>query len=571
MDAIAVGAELTDQARATVLGVHDDRVEAVIQTLLGPQLARTRLTREHVVCGENERAASISCAVGRQQMAVEMLDGQPLKVDHVRRASGAAVAQHVGHVLEELARHPQPPGGSAERGTVKELVAHVTFWPRNGPVGEAAGEQLHLCVKRRQRTAQRMVVGWRVSGGVDDVNAHQGKTIGRRAHRRVTLAVTFAQAALSYWTSVFPRVCLHIARWQRQARRIPDPVLRQLALAALSEKRGNIEGAAAFAAFAPWARRGAATKATSAFQAAYNLLDMLGEQPSADPVRDGERLHNALLFALGWPSPTPSVDGVDPGVRALDWYEHHPQSKDGGYLDKLLEECRGAFGGLPGYTVAAPAARAAAERIVAFQSLNLSEAQGDHTGLERWAREATPPGAGLQWWETAAAAGSSLGVHALIAAAAEKGLDAHEAGLLEGAYFPWIGGLHSLLDNLIDKHEDEAAGHRSLVEYYGPERAAERMRWMAEQATLLAGELPHSRRHTVVLAGMIGNYLSTPEAHSAQLLPVSQAVLATTGGLARPTMLVFELRRLPTRLRNTIVYRRDRARRPASPDLDSFR
>jgi tetraprenyl-beta-curcumene synthase len=387
----------------------------------------------------------------------------------------------------------------------------------------------------------------------------------------LTLAATFAWAGFSYWLTVFPRVCLHIARWQRLARRIPDPVLRQLALAALSEKRGNIEGAAAFAAFAPWSRRAQATKAASAFQAAYNLLDMLGEQPSPDPVRDGERLHNALLNALGWPAPTPPADGVDPGVKALDWYEHHPQNADGGYLNNLLEECREAFRSLPGYTHAAPAARAAAERIVAFQSLNLSETQGDHAALERWARAATPADAGLQWWETAAAAGSSLGVHALIAAAAERGLGAREAKLLEQAYFPWIGGLHSLLDNLIDKHEDEAAGHRSLVEYYGPERAAERMRWMAEQAAALAAALPHSRRHTVVLAGMIGNYLSTPEAHSAELAPVSEAVLATTGGLARPTMLVFELRRLPSRLHNAIVYRRPRGTPGATPDVDNFR
>jgi tetraprenyl-beta-curcumene synthase len=285
---------------------------------------------------------------------------------------------------------------------------------------------------------------------------------------------------------------------------------------------------------------------------------MLGEQPSADPVLDGERLHSALLFALGWGA-------------SLDWYEHHPQREDGGYLDRLLEECRGAFARLPKYAVAAPAARAAAERIVAFQSLNLSEAQGDHAGLEQWARGATPPGAGLQWWETAAAAGSSLGVHALIAAAADARLGERDAELLEQAYFPWIGGLHSLLDNLIDKHEDEAAGHRSLVEYYGPQRAAERMRWMAEQASRLAEELPHGRRHTVVLAGMIGNYLSTPEAHSRQLAPVSEAVLATTGWLARPTMLVFELRRLPTHLHNVVVYRRARGSHPGAPDIDSFR
>jgi tetraprenyl-beta-curcumene synthase len=403
------------------------------------------------------------------------------------------------------------------------------------------------------------------------VNSHRGKTIRRAPHNRVALAATFAHAAFSYWLTVFPRVCLHIARWQRLARHIPDPLLRSLALAALREKRGNIEGAAAFAAFAPWARRGKVTRALSAFQAAYNLLDMLGEQPSADPVLDGQRLHHALLFALGWPSPTALAGEIDPGVQALDWYEHHPQHDDGGYLNVLLAECRNAFASLPNYSAAAPAARGAAERIVAFQSLNLSEAQGDHAALEQWARAATPPGTGLQWWETAAAAGSSLGVHALIAAAADSGLDAGEAATLERAYFPWIGGLHSLLDNLIDKHEDEAAGHRSLVEYYGPQRAAQRMRWLAEQATLIAGELPHSRRHTVILVAMIGNYLSTPEAHSPQLDPVSQAVLGTTGALARPTMLVFELRRLPTRLYNAVVYRRTGEHDHAPPRLDSFR
>lgn len=347
----------------------------------------------------------------------------------------------------------------------------------------------------------------------------------------MALAATFTRAACSYWLTVFPRVCVHVARWRRMARRIPDPELRRLALAAL-EKRGNIEGAAAFAAFAPARRRARVTTATSAFQAAYNLLDMLGEQPSPDPIRDGRRLHEALVYAL------------DPHAAPLDWYEHHPQREDGGYLSHLVEQCRTAFASLPSHTLVGSHARAGAARIVAFQSLNLSESQGDHTGLERWASDATPPGTELRWWETAAAAGSSLGVHALIAAAAQTRLWTHEVAALDRAYFPWIGGLHSLLDNLIDKREDEAAGHRSLVEYYGPQRAAQRMSWLAERAERAARELPHGRRHSVILAAMIANYLSTPEAQSAQLAPVSEAVLATTGPLATPTLLVFKLRHL---------------------------
>jgi tetraprenyl-beta-curcumene synthase len=360
---------------------------------------------------------------------------------------------------------------------------------------------------------------------------------------RAALRATFAQAAFTYWTGVFPRVCLHVARWRRRASRIPDPELRRQTLESL-EKRGNIEGAAAFAAFVPRAHRASVTRAASAFQAAYNLLDILGEQPSADPTADGRRLHEALVYAL------------DPTAQPLDWYEHHLQTGDGGYLDGVLEECRAALAELPSFAKVAPSARAGAARIVAFQSLNLSESQGSHEGLERWAREATPRGSGLQWWETAAAAGSSLGVHVLIAAAAAPGLDSAEVAALDYAYFPWIGGLHSLLDNLIDKREDEAAGHRSLIEYYGPQGAAQRMRWIALQARQLAEELPHSRGHVTILAAMIGNYLSAPEAHSPELRPVSESVLATVGALERPTMIVFRLRRLPTHLRNALVYLR---------------
>jgi tetraprenyl-beta-curcumene synthase len=429
-----------------------------------------------------------------------------------------------------------------------------------------------------------MVVRWGVGGGVNDVNAHRGKTIRTAPHKRAALLASFAHAAFSYWASVFPRVCFYVARWRRRARRIPDPVLRQLALEAL-DKRGNIEGAAAFAAFVPLARRANVTKATSAFQAAYNLLDMLGEQPSPDPVLDGRQLHEALVYAVtprgaGGPlgsevssldTDSPSADPPTGGARALDWYEHHPQRDDGGYLDAMLEECRDAFAALPSHLLAAPSAQAAAARIVAFQSLNLSKSQGEHTGLERWARAATPPGGDLQWWETAAAAGSSLGVHVLIAAAAGTQLNEGEVSALADAYFPWIGGLHSLLDNLIDKHEDEAAGHRSLIEYYGPEQAAQRMRWIAEQALEKASELPHSRRHIVILAAMIGNYLATPEAHSDELKPIGDSVLATVSVLRRPTMLVFELRRLPTRIHAWLGNPTDEAQVQRTPNVDIFR
>ena len=95
---------------------------------------------------------------------------------------------------------------------------------------------------------------------------------------RVALGRAFAWAAATYWLSIFPVVRREIAGLRKRAEGIPDPVLREEALQALA-KRGNIEGAAAFATLVPKARRRAVTRALVAFQAAYNYVDMLAEQP----------------------------------------------------------------------------------------------------------------------------------------------------------------------------------------------------------------------------------------------------------------------------------------------------
>jgi len=86
---------------------------------------------------------------------------------------------------------------------------------------------------------------------------------------RVGLTAAFLDAALRYWLTVFPRVSRWLGYWRKRAGKIPDPVLRQMAFNAL-DKHGNIEGAVAFAAFAPRAHRAAVVRALAAFQAAYS-------------------------------------------------------------------------------------------------------------------------------------------------------------------------------------------------------------------------------------------------------------------------------------------------------------
>jgi tetraprenyl-beta-curcumene synthase len=350
-------------------------------------------------------------------------------------------------------------------------------------------------------------------------------TVGRTA-----LAGTFGDAARRYWLGVFPRVCAERRRREARAQEIPDELLRRVVLDAL-RKWGNIEGAAAFAVFVPRRRRAAAVCAMACFQAAYNYLDMLTELPNTDPEANGRLLHRALLVAL------------DPDAQHLDYYAHHHLHADGGYLAETVDACRAALAQLPSYAAVAPAARRAAERIVAFQSCNTGEVQGDYLALERWARAHTPRGTGLRWWETAAAAGSSMCVYALIAAAAQPSVDPAEIAAIEQAYFPWIGALHSLLDNVIDAAEDYATGQRSLVSCYAsPLDAATRMGFLAERSMSAACALPGGRGHALLLAAMASFYLSTSEARAPETAPVAAAVLSALGQPAELSMLVFRTR-----------------------------
>jgi tetraprenyl-beta-curcumene synthase len=349
---------------------------------------------------------------------------------------------------------------------------------------------------------------------------------------QLELAGTYATTIARYLTVVLPRVSTELARWRALAQQISNPRLRASATQALS-KHGNIEGAALFATLAPPRYRAATIRALVAFQTAYNYLDALSELPSDRPVENGEQLHQALLSALY------------PGASHADYYAHNPERCDDGYLITIIDACSNAVASLPSFAALAPTARWAAARNVDFQALNLNERQGGQQALRRWASELTPSGDGLAWWETAAAAGSSLPVHALIAAAADPHLDPARAREIDRAYDPWIGALHSLLDSLVDRREDHLNHHRSLLEHYSSATdAATRLASLATRGAQAAERLPNAHAHRVILTAMCSYYLSAPECDTAEAHTITRAL---TGALGRPLSIataVFRARRL---------------------------
>lgn len=352
----------------------------------------------------------------------------------------------------------------------------------------------------------------------------------------------FLSAAAHYWIDVYPSACHEIRRWERAAREIPDPLLQTLALKALHDERGNLEGAAAYAAITPHLYRPAVAHATMAFQAVYDYADALSEQPDSSPTGI-RRLHQALLVAL---KPGGSVHP--------DYYQHQARREDGGYLDHLIRRCRSAVGCLPSFPVVALQIQRAASRIVTYQCLNHQQPGDSYRAFACWARKETSPDSDLRWWETGAAAGSSLSVFALISAAAQPALQAAHAAALERAYFPWIGSLHTLLDSLVDEQEDTLTNQHCLTaRYASDEETASRLQLLALRARERTQTLPDSEHHMMILAAMVSFYLASPRGRPPRVKLAAEAVLTVFGDHAAPAMLMLRAKHTARHLAQGMV------------------
>jgi tetraprenyl-beta-curcumene synthase len=352
-----------------------------------------------------------------------------------------------------------------------------------------------------------------------------------------TRGLLAALAALGvYRARVVPEVRRQLAEWRRAAAAIPDRALRRQALAAIDEKGLNVEAVAVFAILAPRRRRRATLRAMVALQVAIDYLDTLGEQESEDRLRDGLRLHGALVAA------------VTPGAPEEDWYGLHPRGEDGGYLGLLVAACQQSLRSLPGQAKVGGGLQLAARRCGEGQSRTHAAAPGNDAaaGVESLAAWAASLEAadGYRWWEVAAGASSSVGAHALIAAAADARTGAAEVKAIDAAYFPAIGALTVLLDDLIDRDSDRRDGAHNYIAYYSDqEQAGARLELLAKRARAALDAVPHRHRHAAILAGVAGSYLSDRAAETPYAAPIRARLLVTAGPAVRPIVALMRRRR----------------------------
>jgi tetraprenyl-beta-curcumene synthase len=323
-------------------------------------------------------------------------------------------------------------------------------------------------------------------------------------------------------------VAREIDRWRRLAASIPDQTIRADALSALRAKRFNAEGAGLFAALPP-ARDARLLRLLVAFQVLLDYLDTLSERPVPDPLANGRQLHLALRDAL-------DLEG-----STRDYYLHHPQGTDGGYVRALVQACRDSCRSLPSYGhVNALALQAAARCGVQGLNHDPDAVRRDST-LERWAQRTFPRTSGMSWWELTAAASSTLGIHALLALAADPTCARSDAVEIGAAYMPWICAASTMLDSYVDEDDDAVSeAHNYLAHYPTAWLAAQRTRELVCRALLEARRLRGGPRHALIAAGMVAMYLSADAARASGKRSTTRA-LARAGGL-RVVLLVPVLR-----------------------------
>jgi tetraprenyl-beta-curcumene synthase len=314
-------------------------------------------------------------------------------------------------------------------------------------------------------------------------------------------------------------VSREIAVWRQRALLIPDPALREVALGTLRSKRAHIVGAGLFWILPP-RRHPDLLRLLVAFEIILEFLDDAHERGGG--AANGLQLHRALVEAL------------DPWTPLSDYYRLHPWKRDGGYLRALVQSCREVCLLLPSYRHVRAALLSSAGRCGRVQSLNHQVRQGDgEVALRAWAQAELRGGvADAAWWELAAAASSSLGIHALLALAAQP--DGEHTARVHAAYMPWVCAVSTLLDSYVDERADLAGGrHSYLAHYPSSERALARLHELIGRAAAESAGLRDGHRHAVIAACMIAMYLSNDSARTPARRAASRRLARAGGSLTR--------------------------------------
>jgi len=309
--------------------------------------------------------------------------------------------------------------------------------------------------------------------------------------------------------------------WHQRAEAIPDPELRKQALASMNTKKFHCEGGAVYAAqVIPYVDK--LVPLIVAYQTISDYLDNLCDRStSLDPV-DFRQLHLSMQ------------DALTPYAPLQDYYFYRRQKDDGGFLAGLVRTCQAYVRQLPSYVQVQPRVLELSRWYSDLQVYKHIVHEKREAELLAWWKQYQQQFPQIYWQEFSAASGSTIGIFALFCLATEPNLDPSVIAKINAAYFPWICGLHILLDYLIDLEEDRINGDLNFVSYYASEQEAViRLQYFVKQARASVHDSPNLHFHRMIVDGLVAFYLADRKVNrdQRQIYTIAKKLLQQSRGL----------------------------------------
>jgi tetraprenyl-beta-curcumene synthase len=304
---------------------------------------------------------------------------------------------------------------------------------------------------------------------------------------------------LRVYRYVLPEVDGALAGWKEIAERIPDPELRKQALDSITHKKFHCQGGAIYAT-AKLSMRHVLIPLIVAFQTISDYLDNLCDRSTSLDPDDFRLLHQSML------------DAVNPAAPLRNYYALRAEQDDGGYLHGLVKTCQSCICLLPSYGLTAELICKQVELYAELQIHKHINIEIREKALTDWCGTHLNRYPELYWNEFAAATGSTLGVFMLFVAASDPYLGEQDVNRIGDAYFPYVCGLHILLDYLIDQEEDKLGGDLNFCFYYPDmDMTTQRIAFIVQEARERISRLKHPVFHRMVIEGLLALYLSDPK------------------------------------------------------------
>lgn len=296
--------------------------------------------------------------------------------------------------------------------------------------------------------------------------------------------------------SIVPRVHRWLDFWKDRARLIPDSELRRQALASIEKKTFHCEGGGIYAVLAG-SHSDEAIRFIVAYQTISDYLDNLCDRSTSLDPSDFTCLHSSMR------------DALTPGAPLENYYRYRKEQEDGGYLADLVRACQKILSTVPAYHNIQPHLYELERYYSDLQVHKHVRLEERVDRLQRWFdanRDGLPD---LRWYEFSASSGSTLGIFALVSSSFASQFCADTALAIKRAYFPWVQGLHILMDYLVDQEEDLIGGDLNFCSYYESDpMLVTRLARFLEESDKAVTPLPYAGFHRLVCHGLVGLYLA---------------------------------------------------------------